>query len=451
MGPRRLQSVVWVFLLLMAVSVASTAWAGEAEPLELSLRDAIQMALTDGTAARLARLQVEGATARAESAHSALLPRLGAELSESYKTTDVASFGFSFPGVPRRIGPFSFYDARINAAVSVIDLAARRRYEAAEAGVGVSEAERRAIESNVARAVATLYVAVERAQATLEQSRADVSLAVRLRDLARDQLEAGVATRLDTTRAEVQVARRKQEELVARTRLEQDKLALLHAIGAAMDRGVELVDGWEVAPKSAEKLEAALASARSTRPELASLQEQLHAAELTMKAARSERLPRIEAQAGGGVSGNQLNDPAGTAAVGAALSIPVFTGHRIRAALAAAEVEKRAIQMKIEETQRQVEQDVRRARLDLTSARGRVDLSAQNLSLAKQELAQARDRFVSGVSSSIEVDNAQTALVTAEQSHIDAQADLAQARFDLAHATGAIQQMIPDSKTGGRS
>lgn len=450
---RVLMTAALVATMLSAAAVAGAESTEEAPPLELSLRAAIRMALSDGTATRLARLQVERADTQAETAHSDLLPQVGAEVSESYKSTDVAAFGFSFPGIPRRIGPFNFYEGRIEAALTVVDFAAKRRYEAAQAGVGVSQAEQRRIESDVAKAVATLYVAVERAQATLDQSRADVRLFERLRKLAADQLDAGVGTKLDTTRADVQLARRRQDELVARTRVEKAKLALLYAIGADLGRPLQLTDGWEAAPDAPQRLDLALASARQTRPELASLQEQLRASELTIRAAHGERLPRLEAQVGAAVSGNQLDEPAGTAGISAGLAIPIFVGHRLRVAVTQAEIEKRAIQLKLEETQRQVEQQVRQARLDLESARGRVDLSAENLSLAQQELEQARDRFASGVASSIEVDSAQTALISAEQSHIDAQADLAQAQFDLAYATGTIRTLIPDNETGngGRS
>jgi len=450
---RLLMTTALFAAMLTAATLDATELAPEGQPLELSLPAAIRMALSEGTAARLARLQVQGADAQAESARADLLPQVGADLSESYKTTDVAAFGFSFPGIPRRIGPFNFYEARIEAAVTVVDFAARRRYAAAQAGVGVSEAEQRRIESDVARAVATLYVAVERAQATLDQSRADVRLFERLRKLAADQLDAGVGTRLDTTRADVQLARRRQDELVAQTRVEKASLALLHAIGADLGRRLQLTDDWGTAPEAPESLDRALAGARQARPELASLQQQLRATDLKIQAAHGERLPRLEAQVGGAVSGNQLSAPTGTAGVSADVSIPIFVGHRLRVAVTQAEIEKRAIQLKLEETQRQVEQEVRQARLDLESARGRVDLSARNLSLARQELDEARDRFASGVTSSIEVDNAQTALISAEQSHIDAQADLAQARFDLAYATGTIRTMIPDTQPdeGGRS
>ncbi|MES1211574.1 MAG: TolC family protein, partial [Acidobacteriota bacterium] len=97
------------------------------------------------------------------------------------------------------------------------------------------------------------------------------------------------------------------------------------------------------------------------------------------------------------------------------------------------------------DTERQVEEEVRRALLILGNARSRVELAGQSLLLAQDELEQASDRFKAGVASSIEVDNAQTSLATARDLRIDALADEAQARFDLARATGQIRSLIPNA------
>ena len=47
--------------------------------------------------------------------------------------------------------------------------------------------------------------------------------------------------------------------------------------------------------------------------------------------------------------------------------------------------------------------------------------------------------------SSIEVDNAQTSLVQAQEDRIAALADEAQSRFDLARATGRIRELVSGS------
>jgi outer membrane protein TolC len=125
----------------------------------------------------------------------------------------------------------------------------------------------------------------------------------------------------------------------------------------------------------------------------------------------------------------------------ASVSMPLFDGGRIageqavaRAALAKAQIERA-------ELARQVEEDVRRARVALVSAQERVRVAHQSESVADEELRVARNRFKSGVSTNLEVDNAQTSLATAREDRVRALADQAQARYDLARATGSIADL----------
>jgi outer membrane protein TolC len=57
-----------------------------------------------------------------------------------------------------------------------------------------------------------------------------------------------------------------------------------------------------------------------------------------------------------------------------------------------------------------------------------------------------RDRFANGLSTSIEVDNAETSLSAAQNARIDALADEAQADVDLRKATGKIRDLVPAGK-----
>ena len=127
------------------------------------------------------------------------------------------------------------------------------------------------------------------------------------------------------------------------------------------------------------------------------------------------------------------------------VSVPIYTGGRIGARVAEAESRRREIDLEAIEIGRQVEEEVRRAILAYESARERSRVAIDNERLAQEELDLSRDRFQNGVTSSIEVDNAQASLVTAQADRIAAAADQERARYDLWHATGQIRDLIPGS------
>jgi outer membrane protein TolC len=413
-----------------------------AETLRLSLEEAVSRALSDGTAARIASERIDQRRFAAHEARSVFLPQVGVEASGSNQSINLQSFGLTLPGFPTVIPPFSFFDAHGKIALDVVDVAARRRYAAAVSGVAVSEAERERTENDVASAVATLYVALQSAEASVEAAKANVDLFTKLRDLADDQRKAGVATRLDSTRAEVALSRQRQALLLAENRRETARLALLHAIGADQSFEVVPTDPLEDLGAAPPSTEEALASARNHRPELRSFDEQLREASLATEAERAERLPRVGVQFQGGYSGFHFDDLFWTRSVAGVVSVPVFTGTRTAARIAEAKSREREVRLQKTEQERQVEEEVRRALIAWDSARSRVDVARESERLAGEELQFARDRFAEGITSSIEVDNAQTSLASAQDDRITALADAAQARFDLARATGTIRERI---------
>jgi outer membrane protein len=434
-------------VLLAGLVLAGAAWGAEPAangPVRLTLQEAVRMALSEGAASRIAALKIQEARSLGRQAGSALLPQVGASASEATSMTNLSATGITLPPpFPRVEGPFGVFDVHITAAMNVIDVAAMRRYRAAQQGVRVSEAEQQRVRQEVAAAVAQLYVAVQRAQARVGESQANVELFGRLRDLARDQWQAGVATRLDSLRAEVQVARERQNLLVATSQRDVARLALLRATGADLAMDFTLADTLNAPARDLPELEQALAASRQNRPDLLSAEEALKAARMEAGAVSAERLPTLGVSAQAGFNGQDPFFLDGVRTLAAGINLPLFTGGRMGARLDAARVRERQAEVQRDEVRRQVEEDVRRALLNHRNAASRVALAEDNLRVALQEVEVAMDRFANGASSNIEVDNAQSSLAAARDARVTALADEAQAWYELARATGTIKSLIP--------
>jgi outer membrane protein TolC len=437
-------------VLLSGAGLALAARTPAQEPLRLTVSGAVARALSEGAAAAIATERVVESRAAAGLARSGLLPQVTGEVQQANESLNLATFGLSIPGQNPIVGPFNVFDAHVRVAARLIDLAAYRRYQAARQGIVVADVDRQRIDNEVAAAVATLYVALQRAEASIDAGRANVDLFTKLRDLADDQRRSGLGTRLDTTRAEVALARQRQALLVAENARETARLSLLHAIGADLSQPVMLTDRLAEDTAAPAPVEERLATARRLRPELRAIEEQLRQAELSVSAERAERVPSLAAQFQGGYNGNRLSDLAYTRSIAALLTVPVFNGGRFESAIAEAESRRRQLRIERVETDRQVEEDVRRALANYDNARNRAAVAAENVRLAGDELTFARDRFVNGISSSVEVDNAQTSYVAAQDDRIAALADEARARFDLLRATGEIRDLaaapVPESR-----
>lgn len=433
--------------VLLSAATVLVAGGARAETLRLTLADAVARASSDGAAAQLAGLEVQHSAHAAEAAQAALRPRLEGSLGYSNQSLNFETFGFVFPGTSPLVPPFYVIDARLAAAVDLVSVGARRRLEAARHGVRVSEEERRRTANDVASAVASLYVAVLATHAQVDETNANVELFARFAESAQRQLDAGVTTRVDLARAQVQLARQRDALVASRDQESRARLAFLQAIGAPLDADLELLDPLLEQRGEAPALAQALAEARAGRPELRAADERLRGAEADLGSARARRLPTLSLQALAEYSGNYFNNLLWTRAVGLQLALPLDLDRAIAAQVAQADVRLAELRVERQDLQRTVEREVRDALLAYDTARSRVELAERNRGLAAEELEHARSRFESGVSNALEVDNAQTAVTAAADRRVAALAAQAQAWFDLERSTGRIRELLPAAAT----
>ena len=131
-----------------------------------------------------------------------------------------------------------------------------------------------------------------------------------------------------------------------------------------------------------------------------------------------------------------------TYAYGVSVRVPIFDGGRRDARRTESLSQYRQEQTRTRDLKEQVELDVRLAFDSVRSASDEVATAREGLQLAEQELAQAQRRYQAGVTSSIEVTDAQTRLARARDNQIAALYDYNVARIDLATATAKIQEYV---------
>jgi outer membrane protein TolC len=122
--------------------------------------------------------------------------------------------------------------------------------------------------------------------------------------------------------------------------------------------------------------------------------------------------------------------------------VPVFDGGRRDARRAESQSAYRQEQIRTRDLRDQIELEIRVALDALASADEQVKVAAEGLKLADNELAQSQRRYAAGVSTSIEVTDAQTRLERARDNHISALFGHNLARIDLAVAQGTVDDII---------
>lgn len=122
--------------------------------------------------------------------------------------------------------------------------------------------------------------------------------------------------------------------------------------------------------------------------------------------------------------------------LGLNVSVPVFDGMRVRSAVGLAEAQVRLAQLQLRQQREAVSIDAARARAELRRSSAVFAARRQNALEADEAFRLATLRFSRGLSTQLEVSDAQLALLTAQSTEARATYDLFLASADLARALG---------------
>jgi len=307
---------------------------------------------------------------------------------------------------------------------------------------GAARLRTRAAEASVQAARAQLLLAVDGAYFSALEARAVRAVAVKtltsrqilldqIGTLARNQLKS----ELDTRFAEVGVSEAKL--LVDKAEDDwQSALATLSSLlgqrAMVTARLLEVTVPLEALPADVEAL---TDLALRQRPELEAQRAERDAAQSLARAAKDSRLPTISAVGAAGVV------PVGDehfehtfAAAGVNVNVPLFAGGLYRARQREAE-----LQAALQDTENNCIRDVRLAWLEASHARERIALTASLLENANAALDLAQVRFHQGLSSIVELNQAELAQVSAEIARTNAEYDYRVRRDILDYQTGSLR------------
>jgi outer membrane protein TolC len=398
----------------------------------------------------LATLRTDEAQARVQQTRSALLPGFSVGAGWVNRTFNSRSLGITFPtppgvkGLPTLIPPFDNVDARLRLTQTVVDLSSLARVRAARAQVTGTAAEGSAVSEGAAAGAAFAYLRAARATSVVAARQADSSIAAELVGLAQAQKAAGVSAAIDVTRARTQLVVAEGALIVARNQSDRARIDLARTLGIDPATPLALADTLAAALPHADMpatRDTVVAMALARRPDLEAERARGDAARSAKSAILAERLPRLDVEADYGVNGLTPGSSIATRQVAVQVTIPILDGFRREGRTAEQEAVVRETEVRARDLRQQIVADVDGALLDLASAEAQQAIAAERLKLANDELAQARERFKAGVAGNIEVIDAQSSLLRARDTDIDARSAAATARVALARAAGMARSL----------
>ena len=247
--------------------------------------------------------------------------------------------------------------------------------------------------------------------------------------------QSKVRSELDLSFANVQLSEAKLMLLDAQND-EQSAMAALNAVlGSEQDRNYALIDpaGGDPQPAPTDA-DALIAAAFQQRPDLASLNDRSLAARQFSTAQRDLMLPTISALGSGG--GTPVRSSQILSAAGINIDIPLFNGFLFTAEAREARLRSQAEQEQVRVMRNAIARDVRTAVLNAQAAYQRIGVTQSMLDAANLALDLAQARYKLGLSSIVELTQAQLAQTQARIENTTARYSYQTASAELRYETG---------------
>lgn len=424
---------------------SAALWAQN--PTTLSLTEAVELGLRPGRRADTALAGEALARAQSQSkGESALLkPLVETRISGGERTTNLAAQGIGSgqgTGIPFSLNPaFTTFDARPSVSMTLLNLAQWKTIRAARREVQRSAQERDWTADTAAHAIATQYLACLQAQAEVAAAQSDLHLSEDLLHAAEQRLKAGTVTVVDVTRARSQAAA-DRNALIAQRQTELEARAnLFRAIGVDYDDQITLTP-LPAQPFVEPTIEEAVAAASNHRADLRMREQAIEVASEKHRAVRAERYPTLSGSFDIGRNGLNPADTRWTRTSQLNLNLTVFDSGRRAEREAQASIVIRENQIRLDDLKREIRRQIRVALGKLDAAHAQIEASRAESDLANAQLAQMRERSIAGLSTGLDVSDAQTRLARSARSHLKAEYALKTAQLELWNATGQLREHI---------
>jgi outer membrane protein len=279
------------------------------------------------------------------------------------------------------------------------------------------------------------------AQSLLDVAKATVQARSDVQNLTQALTKSKLKSELDLNVAAADLSQSQLLLLDAENSVASARAELAALLAGPSDTNYHAVEGTADITSPPELTTALVDEAHAQRPDLTALQLQVQADEKFAKAQQEQHLPTIAATAIGGVTPVR---PDGVfnqnwyAAAGVNLGLPVFTGFRISAEAKEARLREQADEKRRDDLGNSISRDVRVAALAAQTAYQRIGVAENFEKETAQALELAKTRYKLGLSSIVELSQAQLQNTQASVEAVNARFDYLLALRSLAYARGLL-------------
>ncbi|MBR1173801.1 TolC family outer membrane protein [Bradyrhizobium sp. KB893862 SZCCT0404] len=423
-----------------AVSVLLLALAGPTPALADTIEAALVRAYQNNPQLNAQRAQVRSTDENVPQALSGYRPKVNLSLSSGYQYQDIQQ---TQKGLPIHSDP----PLQPNAASLTINQTlyngnqTANRTRAAESQVSGSREALRVLEQTVLLQAATTYMDYLRDSATLEVQRSNVRVLEQTLKQTRDRFNVGEVTRTDVAQSEAQLAAGKTQALTAESNLTTTRANFRRIIG---NEPANLAPGSPVDRFLPGTIASAVNLGLVENPNVTAAMFGIDVNYLQVKINEGALLPTVTVQAGITQSYQQtltvFRTTTGSAI--ATASVPIFQGGAEYALIRQSKENLAQQRLNLETTRDQTRANIVQAWGQLEAGKAQVQSAQAQVTASEIALNGVREEAKAGQRTTLDVLNAQQALVNARVALVTAQHDRVVASYSVLNAVGRLAPQV---------
>lgn len=403
-------------------------YAQNEESGRLSLEDCIAKGLQNNPMIQSSQLFVEENQTKVDEARSGYYPKVSLN---SNATT------YSNNNGDQR---FENYNTGISASYNLFNgFRTKAGYHAARDHHEAAFLQHESVQQDLVLDITFAYYKTLQAERILKSAEEAVKNSQLHLDFAHARNMAGMATRSDILKSEVELSNAELEKIKAANALLAAKGNLNKLMGLPANHPTEIIDDLsELNETPVQSYDSLFAEAMESRVEVKRFYSLLNAQQNNIQLARGEYYPSLDVNANYNFSGEKISGMRENWWLGMTLTIPVFNGFSTKARVKGEKTALKGIEKDLEALKDQIGKEVWNAFLAVKESSERMTATSKGLESARENLSLSEGEYKEGTGSIIQLTDAQTTFVAAEQNHIQAVADYKVSLAELRRKTGNL-------------
>jgi outer membrane protein len=448
-------------MLFICVFVASqNMYAQQPQPVNLTLREALNYALKANQNARKARLDVEGSGYKIEEVRSRALPQINGSSTVTYNPLLQKS------ALPNIFGPnpnpnetilIAFgqkwnANAGISLSQALFDKSVLTGLSAAKATQEFYRLNAQLTEEQVIEQVATNYYQVLVQRQQVRQLDSTIANSNRVLNILNGQFDNGLAKKIDVDRTLVNISNlnSQRQQLLNNVALLENQLKFLMGMPIQTSVIIPAVAFEEIQP---QVIPAQDSIDVSSRTEFRLLERQGELLQYKKEAYKAEYYPSLSLSGNysyQGIGGkmpvfkgqNQGVNWFGVSSLSVNLRVPIFNGFATRARIRQTNVEMAKLNEDVENTKLGLSLAFENARTQINNSVITLNAQKNNMQLAQQVYSNTQNNYNQGLASLTDLLSAENSLTQAQNNYSAALLNYRLAEIQLVKSKGALKSFI---------